>query len=112
MTLDAMSLEEALTKTDTDAEAALKAASAAIRSLKKFRAAAHTGDLRELRRAIDAAEQSITALRQQFANAKEGWDFDEEAYLTRLDFTKELLATASQPHRAVTGVCRLISNPL
>ena len=91
-----MSLEEALTKTDADAEAALKAASAAIRSLKKFRAAAHTGDLRELRRTIDAAEQSMTTLQQQFANAKEGWNFDEEAYLTGSDFTRELLQTAKQ----------------
>ena len=94
MSLDAMSLEEALAKTDADADAALKAASAAIRSLKKFRAAASSGDLRELRRAMDTAEQSIIALRQQFANAKEGWDFDEEAYLTGGDFTRELLETA------------------
>ncbi len=90
------SLEEALAKTDADAESALKAANAAIRSLKKFRAAAHTGDLRELRRTIDAAEQSIAALGQQFANAKEGWSFDEEAYLTGGDFTRELLETARQ----------------
>jgi len=96
MSLNAISLEEALTKTDTDAEAALKAAKAAIRSLNKFRAAAHTGDLRELRRTIDTAEQSMTALRQQFANAKEGWDFDEESYLTSGDFTKELLQTAKK----------------
>lgn len=90
------SLEEALARTDADAESALRAANAAIRALKKFRAAAHTGDLRELRRTIDAAEQSITALRQQFANAKEGWSFDEEAYLTGGDFTRELLETARQ----------------
>ena len=94
MSPDAMSLEEALAKTDADADAALKAASAAIRSLKKFRAAASSGDLRELRRAMDTAEQSIIALRQQFANAKDGWDFDEEAYLTGGDFTRELLETA------------------
>lgn len=94
-----VSLEEALAKTDADAESALKAANAAIRALKKFRAAAHTGDLRELRRTIDAAEQSIAALGQQFANAKEGWSFDEEAeeaYLTGGDFTRELLETAKQ----------------
>ena len=96
MNLDSLSLEDALTKTDADADAALKAASAAIRSLKKFRAAANSGDLRELRRAIDAVEQSLTALRQEFANAKEGWDFDEEAYLTGGDFTRELLQTAKK----------------
>lgn len=38
----------------------------------------------------------MTALQQQFANAEDGWDFDEEAYLAGGDFTKELLQTAKK----------------
>jgi len=89
-------LEEALAKTESDADAAFKAATTTVSSLKKFRAAAHSGDLRELRKTIEAADQAITALRQQFANAKEGWDFDEEAYLSGRDFLSEILQTAKQ----------------
>jgi len=91
-----VSLEKALAKTESDADAAFKAATTTVSSLKKFRAAAHSGDLRELRKTIEAADQAITALRQQFANAKEGWDFDEEAYLSGRDFLSEILQTAKQ----------------
>jgi len=92
----AVSLEKALAKTESDADAAFRAATTTVSSLKKFRAAAHSGDLRELRKTIEAADQAITALRQQFANAKEGWDFDEEAYLSGGDFLSEILQTAKQ----------------
>jgi len=91
-----VSLEKALAKTESDADAAFRAATTTVSSLKKFRAAAHSGDLRELRKTIEAADQAITALRQQFANAKEGWDFDEEAYLSGRDFLSEILQTAKQ----------------
>lgn len=89
-------LEKALAKTESDADAAFKTATATVSSLKKFRAAAHSGDLRELRKTIEAADQAMTALRQQFANAKEGWDFDEEAYLSGRNFLSEILETAEQ----------------
>lgn len=91
-----VSLEKALAKTESDADAAFKAATTTVSSLKKFRAAAHSGDLRELRKTIEAADQAITALRQQFASAKDGWDFDEEAYLSGSAFRSELLETAKQ----------------
>ena len=52
------SLEKSLAKTESDAEAALKATSAVASSLKKFRAAAQVGNLRELRKAIEVAEQA------------------------------------------------------
>ena len=64
------SLEKSLAKTESDAEVALKAAGAVVSSLKKFRAAAQVGNLRDLRKAIEVSEQAITTLRQQFANAK------------------------------------------
>ncbi len=89
-------LEKALAKTEADADAALKAATAAVGALKKFRAVVRLGNLRELRKTIEAADKATTTLRQQFVNAKEGWDFDEDAYLSSGDFQKELLETARQ----------------
>ncbi len=90
------SLEKSLAKTESDAEVALKAAGAVVSSLKKFRVAAQVGNLRDLRKAIEVSEQAIATLRQQFANAKEGWDVDEEAYLSSSAFRSELLQTAKQ----------------
>ena len=89
-------LEKALAKTEADADATLKAAAAAVSSLKKFRTAAQTGNLRELRKTIDAAEQTVAALRQQFMNAKEDWIFEEEAYLSNKAFTSEILEASEQ----------------
>jgi hypothetical protein len=90
------SLEQALAKTEADADAACKAAAATLRSLKKFRAAAQMGNLRELQRVIEVAGQAIADLGQQFAKATAGWDFDEETYLSNGAFVAEVLATAAQ----------------
>jgi hypothetical protein len=90
------SLEQALAKTEAEAEAACKAATAALRSLKKFRTAAQVGNLRELQRTVEAAGQAIAELEQQLAKAKAGWDFDEDAYLSDGAFVAEVLATAAQ----------------
>lgn len=90
------SLENALAKTEADADAALKAATAVVSSLKKFRTAAQTGTVRELRKTIDTAEQAITALRQQFTNAKEDWVLDENSYLSSKAFIQEILKAAEQ----------------
>lgn len=90
------SLEEALGETETDADAVLKAASSATASLKRFRAAAHVGNLRELRPSIDAAERALAELRRRFEDAKAGWDFDEDAYFTDGAFPRELLETAER----------------
>lgn len=89
-------LEQSLARTETDAEATLTAANKVVSSIKKFRDAAKKGNLRELPKMMEAAEQAIAALRQQFANAKEGWDFDEETYLSGGGFHLELVEAARQ----------------
>jgi hypothetical protein len=90
------SLEKALAKTEAAAEGVLRAASAVTSALKRFRGAAHVGNMRDLRTAIAAADQALVALRQQFANARDGWDFDEEAYFEDGSFAAELLETAKR----------------
>ena len=70
-------LEQALARTEADADAACKSATTVLRTLKKYRAAAQTGNLRELPKLIEAAGEAITELQQQLAQAKTAWDFDE-----------------------------------
>jgi hypothetical protein len=90
------SLETALAKTESDAGAVLKAASAVSSAVRRLRAAAKAGDLRKMRPTIAAAEQAIATLRQQFANAKDGWDFDEDTYFENGAFTREIRETAER----------------
>ena len=89
-------LERALADTEADASAALKASEAVVTSVRKFRAAAKSGNLRELHASIEAAEKAIAGLRQQFANAKDGWRFDGEQYIASGDYTKEVVAVAER----------------
>jgi hypothetical protein len=84
-------IEKALAKTQADVEATLKAAGSVVNSLKKFRINIQTGNLRDLKKTIESAEQAIAALKQQFSNTKEGWDFDSENYVTSPTFIKEIL---------------------
>jgi len=84
-------LEKALAKTETDVDATLKAAASVVSSLKKLHIAIKTGSLRELRKTIESAEQAIAALKQQFTNTKEGWNFDDEKYIASRAFPEELL---------------------
>lgn len=89
-------LEKSLAKTESDAEITLKAATVVVNSLKRVRVAAQVGNLRELRKAIEVSEQAIVILRQQFANTKEGWDFNEDSYLSSSAYSAEILQLAKQ----------------
>lgn len=91
-----INLEGVLKRMENDVEATMTAAHAVLVLLKKLRIAASVGDLKEIKRGVDLIEQSINALRQQFANTKEGWDIDEEYYLSKGGFVKELLLAASE----------------
>jgi hypothetical protein len=90
------SLERSLAKTEEDALGVLRAASAVTAALKRFRGAAHVGNLRDLRAAIAATDQALATLRQQYANARDGWDFDEEVYFEDGSFAAELVETAKR----------------
>jgi hypothetical protein len=88
-------LEEALQRTEVDADASIKAAAAVSKSLKRFRALVHDGNLRELKAALAAVEQSVDALEDQIADTTERWDFDEAGYFADGAYTRELLDTAA-----------------
>jgi hypothetical protein len=94
-------LEAALQQTETDADASLRAAAAVTRSLKRFRLVVHDGNLRELKAALSAVEQSVGALQQQVAATTERWDFDETSYFASGAYTRELLETAARMQVAI-----------
>ncbi len=90
------SLERALVGMEAQAEALLKTGMTAVTQVKRLRTAARSGDLKEIRKALEASDQTIAALRQQFINVKDGWTFDEEAYLSCRDFIQEVLRLAEE----------------
>lgn len=109
----APSLEDALARTEADADGVLKAASALTAALKKLRAAAQAGNLRELRPTLTAAEHALVAVRQQFANARDGWDFADEDYLASGAYVRELLQMAERMQlRIFEGDERLYCYPV
>lgn len=88
-------LEQALETAERRLDEAAKAAAAVTRELRKARAAARVGHLRDLRRLVSAAETAADELAAATARAREGFDFDDQSYLASGDYAKELLATAA-----------------
>lgn len=88
-------LEQALETVERRLDEAAKAATAVTRELRKARAAARVGQLRDLRRLVSAAETAADELAAATARAREGFDVDDQSYLASGDYAKELLATAA-----------------
>lgn len=91
---EAMNLEQALAKTESDVAGCLKGAKTVTAALKRFHHAAQTGDLRSMNKAAEEAQQAAELLRRQIASARDGWCFDSDGYLADGSYTRELLAAA------------------
>lgn len=89
-------LEAALGATESDAESASRAAAAVAREIKRARAAAAHGSIRDLEKALLAAGQLAEALRDSVRALREGWSFDERAYLESGAYTAELVELAGE----------------
>jgi hypothetical protein len=89
-------LEEALARTEADIDVALRSAASAVRALKRLRGFVKKGDLREIRKALEASMQAAEAFATQAAQVRQGWDFDEDAYFGGRAYVDELLATAAR----------------
>jgi hypothetical protein len=87
-------LEAAFEGTEQAVDGALRAAAAATRELRKARAGAKNGQVRDLRRALQAAEAAAAELAGQAHAARAGFDPGEQDYLASGGYTKELLASA------------------
>jgi len=86
---------------EEQAAGALRTVAGMARELKKARAAAAGGQMRDLRRAQEAAEtlageaaEAVSALRREFS-------FDEQAHLASGGYTKELLGLAAEAGLAI-----------
>lgn len=93
--------EATLAAVEAQAEATLKAAASVTRELKKAKAAAVTGQAKDLRRSLEAAEALAIQLADTARALRGAYDFDESEYLGSGAYTKELLATAESADLAM-----------
>jgi hypothetical protein len=88
------SLEQALAAAERALETALRGANATARELKRAIGAARTGQIRDLRKAITAAQATAESLAAESAALGAAAGFDERAYLSSGGYVKELLGEA------------------
>lgn len=94
--VDDTSLEQALEGVERDAAAAVRNLAVALKEAKRARAAAASGQLRELRSALEntvgLSEEALDVARALRA----GWTFDEQAHFASGAYAKEVLALAAE----------------
>jgi hypothetical protein len=88
-------LEAALAATEERVDAALKATAAVNRELKKAKTGAQRGQLRDLRRALGAADVLAGAAARAAEAAGKSFEFDEQEHLESGSYSQELLDTAA-----------------
>jgi hypothetical protein len=91
---DATGLEGALGRVERDVEAGSKAVASLARELTRARAAAASGQVRELRRALDAVQAMAGDVVHRVGAAVAAYDVDETDMLASGAYAKELLAAA------------------
>ena len=89
-------LEAALADTERQLDAALRAAAGLARELKKARAAASTGALRDLRRSLAATDALAGQATDATAGAASSFTLDETEYLASGAYAAELQQVAKQ----------------
>jgi hypothetical protein len=106
-------LEPALGSLDARLAEAAKSLKAATQALKKAQDAARTGNLRDLKRLLEAADDSASAYVRDLQRAGNSWAFSGEDYLASDRYLDELRAMAAE--LGVSGVrvldSRLYSYP-
>ena len=88
-------LEVALAATQEQVDTALRSAAAASRELKKARVGAAGGQVRDLRKALEAAVVASEELAGAAKQAQASYDLDESVHLSSGEYVKELLAEAA-----------------
>ena len=92
-------LEGALDAHEREADALIRTIGSALKEAKKIKAAAASGQLRELRNAMEAVLRSCDQAGVKALEVREGWTFDEQSYFVSGGYAKEVLGLA-----AVEGV--------
>jgi hypothetical protein len=92
----ATEFEGALARAQTEVETAGKMANGVVRELRRARAAALVGQVRDLRRALDGAVEQARLLSDAVEAARASYDVDEAGLLESGQYAKELLAAAAE----------------
>jgi len=96
------SLEEALGDVEAEVDVALKATAALARELKKAKAAAAGGTVRDLRRSLDAAGTLVDEAAAAVSAGEQGWDIDAGEHMASGAWAKEVIALAAEQGLTVT----------
>lgn len=105
-------LEAALAATEESVDAALKATAAVTRELRKAKAGAERGQLRDLRRALGAAAVLAGDAARAAEDAGASFGFDEQEHMESGSYAKELLeAAAAQDVKMFEADERLLCYP-
>jgi hypothetical protein len=97
-------LEQALVQLEAQTEAALKSAQTVQTALRKTKAAAKTGNLRDIDRALATVLATGTEFAKRLEASRESWQFEAESYFSDGRFAAELIAAAA------AGGLRLFEN--
>lgn len=93
---DVDSLEQSLADLERHADSAIRGLTSALKETKKVRAAAATGQLRELRQGLDGSVRLAEAAAATARDVRDAWTFDEQAHFSGGGYTKEVLALAAE----------------
>jgi hypothetical protein len=88
-------LESALAATEERVDAALSAVASVMRELRRAKVSASRGQLRDLRRALEASVGRVEEVARVTADAAGSFDIDERDHLATGGYVKELLAEAA-----------------
>ena len=86
--------EQALAQTEADALETQRAALAVVKASKQLVAAAKSGDLAALEKALAETKRTTVALTVQQRNAQDGWYFDAIGHVRDGNYLEELKVTA------------------
>src|SRR5215212_4576461 len=89
-------IEAAFARAEAEADAAIKAATSVLSTLKRYRNPARQGKIRDISVAGEAARQGIDALDSQVAELAASWSFDDEGYLQTGGYAAELIEQAER----------------
>jgi hypothetical protein len=91
-----VTLEQELSDLEARLETAARAAKSALTELKKARASAKVGQLRDLNRSLGEARNSAKRFAEEIAGADSSWKFEAEPYLATGSYLAELLREAER----------------
>lgn len=106
------SLELELERMEHDADVAARQLASALKEAKKVKAAAASGQLRELRSTLDGSVRLAAEATSTVRELRDSWTFDEHAHFASGAYAKEILALAAeQGVQAYESEDRILSYP-